>query len=244
LPYDWRVRRVVWLTIVAAAVTAVVAAYLGNRAGGQPPDLISTNPAPGASARLVWPKGRPLRVLFVGDSLTVGYYASRRNTAFPAIVTSRLRARGRVVETVSARRGATASYWAIRSLPAADLVVLELGTNDYGGPLTPPATFDRDYSRLVANVRVRSPNAALLCVSVWRTSHFNYGGEALPTYNKIIAQRCRGGAFVWISQLYNAARARAPAGAPTYLGASDGFHPNDVGHRAIAKAIEETLGLR
>jgi len=48
---------------------------------------------------------------------------------------------------------------------------------------------------------------------------------------------------VWISALYDAKGGREPAGAPTFRGRSDSFHPNDVGHREIAKAIDQTLRL-
>jgi lysophospholipase L1-like esterase len=202
------------------------------------------NPAPGGQVRLAWPNGRALRVLFVGDSLTAGYFASRRSSAFPARVTAALRARGRVTETIAAKRGVTASYWASRQLPAADLVVLELGTNDFSVHLTSRAAFDSAYHRLVANVRARSPHAQLLCVSLWRSSHYGYEGETLLTYNNIIARECRGGAFVWISQLYDAKGAREPAGLSTFLGKSDGIHPNDIGHRGIANAIDGALSLR
>jgi acyl-CoA thioesterase-1 len=240
------VRRSLW---VAAALAVVVvggfAAFLEAGDGRGPALQLGgpVNPAPGAHARVVWPAGRPLRVLFVGDSLTVGYYASRRNTAFPALVTAALRAHAPVREAVRARSGVTASYWAVRPLPSADLVVLELGTNDYRKEPTPHATFERDYRRLIANVRARSPHARLLCVSLWRTSHYRYGGATLLSYNRIVARNCRGGAFVWISELYDTEAARDPAGLPSFLGRTDGFHPNDTGHRAIAKAIEQTLGL-
>jgi lysophospholipase L1-like esterase len=48
---------------------------------------------------------------------------------------------------------------------------------------------------------------------------------------------------VSISRLYDAKDARLPAGRPSFLGSTDGFHPNDVGHHAIATSIERTLGL-
>jgi lysophospholipase L1-like esterase len=206
---------------------------------------IGTFPSSLGAARVhaLWPHGRPLRVLFVGDSLTVGFFASRRETAFPALVTVALRAHGRVAETVKARSGVNASYWAARPLPAADLVVLELGTNDFRSRLTPRATFDRDYRSLVANVRAKSPRAQLLCLSLWRSSHDGYEGETLRAYNNVVAHDCRSGAYVSISRLYDAKDARLPAGRPSFLGSTDGFHPNDVGHHAIATSIERTLGL-
>jgi lysophospholipase L1-like esterase len=230
-----------------------VAAYFSASSGGTPVRALGVdshvrgkpvNPAPDMSFPVAWPSGRPLRVLFIGDSLTVGKYAVRQSGAFPALVTAALRAGGRVTESVRARTGVTASYWAARPLPAADLVVLELGTNDFSAHLTPPATFKRDYARLVANVRAGSPHAQLLCLSLWRSSHYGYEGESLPTYNKTVAHSCRGGAFVWISALYDAKGARQPAGIPTFLGRSDSVHPNHVGHHGIARAIEQTLRLK
>jgi acyl-CoA thioesterase-1 len=245
-------RRNLWLTLVLVLAAGGGAAYFSASSGGTPVRALRVdshvrgkpvNPAPGASVPLAWPTGRPLRVLFVGDSLTVGKYAVRQGGAFPALVTAALRARGRVTERVRARTGVTASYWASRPLPAADLVVLELGTNDFCVHLTPRAAFESDYARLVANVRAQSPHAQLLCLSLWRSSHYGYKGESLLIYNKAVARACRGGAFVWISALYDAQGTRQPAGVPTFLGTSDSFHPNDSGHRGIAKAIEQTLRL-
>lgn len=246
-------RRNLWLALVPAIAAGSVAVYFSAPSAGTAARPLSpayhragtpVNPAPGEHLSIAWPAGRPLRVLFVGDSLTVGKYALRRGSAFPALVTAALRARGRVTESVRARTGVTASYWAPRSLPVADLVVIELGTNDFSVHLTPPAAFASDYARLVANVRSRSPHAQLLCLSLWRSSHYGYEGETLLTYNKSVAHECRGGAFVWISALYDAKGARQPAGLPSFLGKTDGFHPNATGHRAIAKAIERTLGVR
>jgi lysophospholipase L1-like esterase len=245
-------RRGLWVTFALAVIAGALAACVSALSVGasrplRPASGLSgkpVNPAPGSHLRLVRPNGRALRVLFVGDSLTVGFYASRASTAFAGRVSAALRTHGRVTETIKAKSGVTASYWASRPLPAADLVVLELGTNDFSAHLTPRAAFDSNYRRLVANVRARSPHAQLLCLSLWRSSHYGYEGETLLTYNKIIARDCEGGAFVWISALYDAKGARQPAGLPSFLGRSDGFHPTDIGHRGIAAAIEQTLTLR
>jgi lysophospholipase L1-like esterase len=241
------------LTLALAVIVVTLAAYVSAPSAGtrdRPLPSVSglgrgpVNPARGGHIHLAWPKGRALRALFVGDSLTAGYYASRRSTAFPARVAAALRVHGRVAESVAATSGITASYWASRPLPPADLVVLEVGTNDFSAHLTPPAAFESDYRRLAANVRARSPHAQLLCLSLWRSSHYGFEGETLLTYNKIIARDCKGGAFVWISALYDAKGARQPAGQRSFLGRSDGIHPNDAGHRGIARAIEQTLSLR
>lgn len=233
------------LVLAAGGVTACSSAS-SHRTGGRPLQLGGrpVNPAPGGGLRLARPGRRPLRVLFVGDSLTRGEFAVRRRDAYPALVTAALRAGGPVTAHVKARPGVTASYWATRPLPMADLVIVELGTNDFSARLTPVATFTRDYARLIASIRARSPHAQLLCLSLWRSSHYGYEGESLLTYNKVVAAGCQGGAFVWISALYDAKGARLPAGRATFLGRSDSFHPTNVGHREIADAIEHALRLR
>lgn len=229
--------RTLWLT--AALVVAIGAglAYLAVPSGGT-----STRGTIRRHVRLQRPAARPLRILFVGDSLTVGDYASRRSHAFPALVAAALRRRGNVDASVRAKVGVKASYWAARALPAADLIVLELGTNDFSQELTPPATFDRDYRRLVANARATSPRATLLCLSIWRSPRhaYRYRGETLATYNHIVAADCRDGAYVAISSLFDRRANRTP-GATTLPGTPDGFHPNDRGHRAIAAAILDAL---
>jgi acyl-CoA thioesterase-1 len=239
-------RRNIWLAVVLVLAIGTAVAYLGAASGGTNDSTKLTANRDGTIQRHVHlrrPIAGPLRILFVGDSLTVGDYATRGDHAFPALVSAALRRRGIVTELLRAKVGVKASYWATRPLPTADLVVLELGTNDFSKNLTPPRTFDRDYQRLVAHLRATSPRAILLCLSIWRSARhaYRYHDEHIATYNSTIANDCHDGAYVPISQLFDRRANRTPAARTALPGAPDGFHPNNRGHHAIAAAILAAL---
>jgi lysophospholipase L1-like esterase len=63
-----------------------------------------------------------------------------------------------------------------------------------------------------------------------------------------VANDCPG-AFVFLSNLYDrryyaASNDRKPVGAASFLGRTDGFHPNAQGHRDIAAAILQAIRIR
>jgi lysophospholipase L1-like esterase len=107
-----------------------------------------------------------------------------------------------------------------------DAAIVELGTNDVRLG-TPSAQFAQKYRTLIGRIRAANPNAQLLCLSVWPRR----GGTSLEG---VINARIRGvcpGAYVDITRLRNRWGIRS----------SDGFHPNDVGYRLIAQAVESKL---
>jgi lysophospholipase L1-like esterase len=180
-----------------------------------------------------WPAHGPLRVLFVGDSLTVGDYANEPSNQFVAQVVDYLEARGPVVATKDAQGGVRVGFWSARKMPSLQqLVIVELGTNDLFASPAPSAgvlaTFDRQYRALVAHITAASPGARLVCLSVWRPA--NHTADTLP-YDVLIRRDCRG-AYVNITDLGTQANL-----------AADGFHPNDAAHRDIALRIEAVLNL-
>src|SRR5690606_5004751 len=78
--------------------------------------------------------GKPMRILFLGDSLTAGYGLSPEE-AYPALIAERFEAEGYFVEVInSGLSGETTAgglrrvRWVLRQ--PADIMVLALGAND------------------------------------------------------------------------------------------------------------------
>ena len=178
-------------------------------------------------------KRRPTRygIAFFGDSVSVGSGASDRHHAYVARVSNWLEMRGKkVTATVNAKGGVTVAYWAYASMPKKlDAAVIELGTNDVRLG-TPAAQFAQEYRTLVGRIRAANPNAQLLCLSVWPRRE---AASLEDVVNAQIRTVCPGG-YVDITRVRNRWGIRS----------SDGFHPNDVGYRLIARAVESKLKPR
>ena len=172
-------------------------------------------------------------ILFVGDSLTVGYYASSPSKTYPALVAGAL---GRPAIEI-ATGGVTASHYAARtSFPKAAVVVVELGTNDFEHQ-TPVGAFDRAYEQVIAHVRRVNPTAKLVCVAVWNGDYSNPAWAPSATYDAKIRGDCTGGKVANVGGAFDVAADRGPAGTSSAFGLRDQFHPNDAGHQAIATAV-------
>lgn len=190
--------------------------------------------AASAGAGITWPAGRPLHVLFVGDSITFGIRATTKAQAFPQLVTAALEAKGNVVAKVAGKGGAGAHYWQPHPLPKGqDVVVLEIGTNDIGPFGTPhPGPdhwFQLGYSSLIAKLQKDSPHARFYCVGAWRPD----APVPAAKYDVAIRKMCPG-VFVSVER-----QAKVAANVSTV----DGLHPTDAGHAAIARAILSAMGV-
>jgi lysophospholipase L1-like esterase len=167
-------------------------------------------------------------IAFFGDSVSVGFGASDRKHGYVARVSSRLRILGkRVVQTVYAKGGVPVAYWEHGPIPRKlDAAVVELGTNDVRLG-TSSAQFAEDYRTLTTRIRAANPRVQLLCLSVW--SH-RRGARFDGVINAQIRAICPG-TYVDITRFRDRAHIRS----------SDGFHPNDVGYRLTARAVESKL---
>jgi acyl-CoA thioesterase I len=185
-----------------------------------------------------------LRALIMGDSLTWGSVASTPNTAFPWLIITGLRARGQnepyfYISWGSpgiTTSGAIGDLQEMTIAPTVDLIVLQLGTNDWGQNIA-PATFQAQYVALLGLLRASSPNALLVGLTCWQDpATLNGAGEAVSLYNSIILDALTnhsgvtgGHACVDVASLYLTAAYHNTSG--------DLYHPNDAGHAAIANAI-------
>jgi lysophospholipase L1-like esterase len=179
------------------------------------------------------PQASPRPILFVGDSLTVGFYASSPGKTYPALVSARLGRPGVLVAT----GGVTASHYAARTAyPKAAIVVVELGTNDFEHQ-TPVGAFDRAYEDVIAHVRAANPTARLVCVAVWNGSYSNPAWTPSATYDAKIRGDCTGGKVANVTGAFDTLADRGPQGTQSAFGQRDQFHPNDAGHQAIATSV-------
>ncbi|MGH7903927.1 MAG: SGNH/GDSL hydrolase family protein, partial [Candidatus Dormibacteraceae bacterium] len=200
----------------------------------------SGSPAPITTAPIA-PGPRALHVLYLGASVVEGFYASSPGATFRSRLTAMLDAQGlRVQSTAIARWGATA--------PTADtwdvggpyqLAVIHMVTNDYLRAES-LSSYRRAFHRLLANVRRRSPGVVVECLSDWTGGGVrNRAGISSSRYDGIVRGECAaaGGFYADISHIYWESGTRGPKGQRTPWGSSDGFHPNDRGHRRIARAV-------
>ncbi len=234
------------LVAMALCLAGLVAVGPAALAPEAVPTAEATEPtaAPAAPARptavpLPWPADRPLRVLFIGDSLMWGSFASDESLTYRARVTAALSARGPVEVATVGGPGWSAAE-ATEDLPAVagpfDLVLVEVGAND-SVALT-AARFGEDYAALLDGVRTLAPDAVLVCDGVWN------GPELATALDRELRPVCaeHGGVVVPLSRLYVDETLRGPEGSPVPGGGvRDQFHPNDAGHAAIAEEMLAVL---
>lgn len=178
------------------------------------------------------------RIFYVGDSIGADMFSSTAAQGFQDMLTAKLH--GREVGAVN-----NPGFTVDESTPllrrmrpvVADLVVIELGTNDLGRGAK-PAEFANSYRRLLQLAKNRMGSAAkALCVGVWNSTSIT------SSFDAVLSEVCTaaGGVFCQISDLYGDEALRGPAGTRSYLGDRDDYHPNDAGHTAIARRLKEAV---
>ncbi|WP_369131767.1 SGNH/GDSL hydrolase family protein [Modestobacter sp. I12A-02662] len=188
---------------------------------------------------VVRPTDRPLRVLFVGDSLMWGSFASDESLTYRERISTALGAGGPVDAVSVARPGLRAAKAAValqKQQGPFDLVFVEIGAND--SVSITPAQFGADYADLLDQVRLLAPQAGLVCVGVW-----NGIDEATP-FDRELRPVCaeHQGVVVPMTGLYTDETLRGPEGSVLPDGTvRDQFHPNDLGHEAIAAAVLDVV---
>jgi acyl-CoA thioesterase I len=240
-----------WALILMAICVlgfAVAGVLWSARDGGQPAEAASLPteaipaiPSRAAAVPVERPADRPLRVLFIGDSLMWGSFASDESLTYRALIVAALREGGPVEPVVVGGPGESAAE-ATEHLGAVtgpiDLVFVEIGAND--SVAITPEEFAADYEALLDRVRSLAPEAGLVCDGVWN------GRELASGLDRELRPVCaaHGGFVVPLSLLYADETLRGPEGsAVPGGGVRDQFHPNDAGHAAIAEAMLAVLEL-
>jgi lysophospholipase L1-like esterase len=186
------------------------------------------------------------RIMFVGASVTEGYYATEDYQAYPADAVSELENRGAIVNPLVVAKAGTGTAevlsWRLDGSP--DAIVLQVATNDFGRGLS-VQQYQTNYGGIIAGLRILAPNARLLCLGGWRDpAEVNQAGVTGAQFDKMTSNVCAAahGEFVSLQGLYKDPANHGPRGRTTFHGPSDYFHPNDRGHQAIASLVVRHLG--
>jgi len=189
-----------------------------------------------------------LRLLFIGASVTEGWFASAPSRTYTSIVARDLSSRGRRVRTrILARPGALAGEadgWDL-AIPS-DIIVVQLATNDFVQSL-PVVDFASSYTDVLDRLRRASPAADIICMGGWDDpASRNRLGITANDYDIAARSACEaeGGHYVDLSGVYMTGADHGPQGRPTFRGAGDVFHPNDRGHAALAALVLEATDPR
>jgi acyl-CoA thioesterase I len=243
-----RLARTTLLLLTLLAAVCACGQGTGRAPARRSTPPLADAPVVAAPASVVAVRTSPMRVLFVGASVTRGVGASSPDHAYPAVVVARLQAEGRVVRPrVMAQSGivvSVADSWDL-AVPA-DLVVVQLATNDFAHSELLPV-FRTTYNDVLRRVREASPRARLLCMGGWNDpGAVNRLGLRAADYDAAAWAACTAehGRYLDLSETYRDPRNHGPVGRSTSLGAGDEFHPNDRGHLALAALVLATQGVR
>jgi acyl-CoA thioesterase-1 len=175
------------------------------------------------------------KIVFVGDSLTVGLYASTQATCFRSLLGAAVPCTVAVTASSGGRSGEV--DLADVTAAAGDIYVVELGTNDAAGfpdgrPVD-PAVFAANLGAVVRAARTGAPSCRFVFLTVWQPPRMRRPYDArIET-----VARASGDHVVRLGDLKDDFSCSRPAGVATVWGASDGWHPNDSGHAAIASRL-------
>jgi acyl-CoA thioesterase-1 len=235
---------VVALMVAACGATTVLAGGPTPRPVGT--DALRTGVRGGTQALGAPVDAPPRRILFVGASLTEGWYASTKDRTYTALVATGLEEGRRVHVRTLAHPGATAedvSRWDLRT--PSDYVVLQVATNDFVKDV-PVDVYAASYADILDQLRAASPKAELVCLGAWLDpTSTNRLGVAAVDYDVATRTACgeEGGRYVDLSATYLDPLNHGPQGRQTYHGPGDLYHPNDRGHAEIADLVLESAGV-
>lgn len=201
--------------------------------------LVSLHPASAATSAAPAPTRN---ILFLGDSLTAGYGLSDPVTqAYPALIQEKLDAlaaaspaadgepRWRVVnagvsgDTTSG--GLRRIDWALRQ--PVSILVLALGSND-GLRGLDPGLVESNLAAIVAKVRARHPEAAVLLVGQrMPTSMGDYAARFDAVFPRLAKERN----WPFVPFLLEG------VGGVREMNQADAIHPNEAGHRRMAENL-------
>jgi acyl-CoA thioesterase-1 len=229
----------------------VVAALLGVAAcgsGGRPESGARAGDTPEASARAAGaedaatvsagPAGKeraagcdstPLRVLFVGTSLTAGY-GLQADQAYPAVLQRKADSAGYAVNIVNAGVSGETSAAALRRADwifraPADVIVLETGAND-GLRALDPVTSRANIGAILQKARAANPGARLMLVQMEAPP--NLGPGYTSRFHAMFPEVARESGATLVPFLLEGVAGRAE------LNQGDGIHPNVAGSRIVA----------
>lgn len=222
------------------AIVLALGMIAGCKAQEQVPAARGTTPSAAAgdsAAKTTTAAGRaPLRVLFVGTSLTAGL-GLEPDSAFPALIQRKADSAGLRVQVVNAGVSGETSAGALRRIDwvlrePADVVVLETGANDGLRALRVDST-RANIEAIVRRIKTALPSARVVLVQMEAPP--NLGPRYTSAFHDMFPA---------------VARAEGVALAPflltdvagvSRLNQADGIHPNDAGARIVAETVWRSL---
>ena len=182
------------------------------------------------------PDVTPIRVLFLGNSLTAGYGLSP-DEAYPALLQARIDSLKWSVTIINAgvsgdtsAGGLTRLAWQLEN--PLDVLVVALGAND-GLRGLPPTMTKSNLTQIIRQAREANPNVNILIA----------GMQVPPNLGPIFQEEFR---EVFPSVADEMDTELIPfllegVGGVTELNQSDGIHPNAAGQRRLADTVWEAL---
>lgn len=180
------------------------------------------------------PQPTPVRIVFLGDSLTAGLGLPEEE-AFPALVERRLLEEGLRVRAVNAGVSGDTSAgglnrldWLLRQSP--DILFVSLGANDGLRGLSPEMT-EGNLRRIVERAQTGGTRVVLAGMRLPP----NYGPDYVAQFEALFPALAREFAIEWIPFLLEGVAGNRTLNLP------DGIHPNAAGHRVIADHVLPTI---
>ncbi len=181
-------------------------------------------------------EGTPIRVLFLGNSLTVGY-GLLPEEAYPALLQARTDSLKWPVTIINAGVSGDTSAGGLRRLAwqledPPDILVVALGAND-GLRGLPPAMTKSNLTQIIHQTREANPDVSILIA----------GMQVPPNLGPIFQEEFRD---VFPSVADEMDTELLPfllegVGGVTELNQSDGIHPNAAGQRRLADNVWSAL---
>jgi acyl-CoA thioesterase-1 len=194
------------------------------------------DPAPPASSPPPAAAAGGARVVFLGTSLTAGLGLDP-SEAYPALLQRKIDSAGLAFTAVNAGVSGETSAGARRRIewllrePVAVLVI-ETGANDGLRGVDPEVT-KANLRRVVRSVRERAPGARVLLVQMEAPP--NLGASYTARFRAMYSEVARESGATLVPFLLEGVAGEASLNQP------DGIHPNEAGHKIVAKTVADAL---
>ncbi|MBS1680634.1 MAG: arylesterase [Bacteroidetes bacterium] len=182
---------------------------------------------------VLWFQQKPKTILFFGDSLTAGYGLTSPQLAFPAQLEVMLNKSGKNVDVINAglsgettAGGLSRIDWVLRK--PIDVFVLELGAND-GLRGLPLDQTEKNLQTIIDKVRAKYPKAKIVLAGMMVPP--NLGKPYTDRFKKIYPGLSSKNNCLLFPFLLEGVAGNEK------LNQRDGIHPNEEGHRIIAKNL-------
>lgn len=183
------------------------------------------------------------RLLVLGDSLSIGLYATSEQNGFKHVLANLMQA------DLASCRGSNLQHivtcWESYQAWQPEIVVIEIGLNDvsnFNGLALPEADWIATYSDFVADIKATGAQVVVTTLFHGRPSHHPLY-PAYERYNGHIATIAANHGVI-LADVWTATKSctncisqpgTVSPWSPGWQG--DNFHPSDAGHRLIAEAI-------